>query len=135
MKVTRAQILIRGLSHCCPNCGGRTLFRPGAYFRMNELCPTCGFKFEGTSDDAFFLRSTSLNFGLTVTGFLFPVLLLAYFKRIEVQTAEVLAITGSVGVPIILYRTSRSWGLMNYYIFFPEELPANQGLDSAREKL
>ncbi len=126
MKVTCAQILTRGLTIRCPNCGGRTLFRDGSWFRMNEQCPACAFNFGGTGDDGFYLRSASLNFGVTVTCFLFPVLLLAYFRRIDVLTAEVLAFAGAFAVPGLLYRASRSWGLMNYYIFFPEELPANQ---------
>lgn len=28
---------------------------------------------------------------------------------------------------MLLYRPSRSWGLLNYYLFFPAELPANGG--------
>ena len=128
VKVTRSQIFIRGLTHRCPNCGGHTLFRQGTVFQMNELCPACGFKFEGEGGaEGFYLRSTSLNFGVTLTCYLLPVLLLVYYKSISVLTAEVLAIAGSLLVPVLLYRASRSWGLMNYYVFFPEELPANGG--------
>jgi len=126
MKVTRTQILQRGLTHRCPNCGGRTLFRSGAWFQMNPQCPACGFRFEGTGDDGQYLRSTSLNFGVTVTCYLFPLLLLFHFGWIGATTAEVLAFGGTLLVPILNYRASRSWALMNYYIFFPEALPANQ---------
>lgn len=127
MMVTRSQILIRGLTLCCPNCGDRTLFGPGKWFQMNEKCAACGFKLQGTGDEGFYLRSASLNFGVTVTCILFPVVLLTYHKRIEVQTAEVLAVAGSLLGPVLLYRASRSWGLMNYYVFVPGELPANGG--------
>jgi len=128
MKVTRSQIFTRGLTNCCPNCGGHTLFLPGKIFTMHVQCPICDFKYEGEDGaEGFYLRSTSLNFGVTLTCYLFPVLLLLYFKHIEVLTAEVLAIVGSLLVPVLIYRASRSWGLMNYYIFFPEELPANGG--------
>jgi uncharacterized protein (DUF983 family) len=127
MKVTRVQILTRGLTLCCPNCGGHTLFGAGGYFQMNEVCPACGFKLQGAGDEGFYLRSASLNFGVTVTGLLFPVLLLAFYRRIDVLTAEVLAVAGALLGPVLLYRASRSWGLMNYYVFVPGELPANGG--------
>jgi uncharacterized protein (DUF983 family) len=129
MPVTRAQILLRGLTHRCPNCGGHTLFRAGTWFQMNPQCPACGFRFEGTGDDGQYLRATSLNFGVTVTCFLFPVLLLFHFDCVGATTAEVLAFAGTVVVPVLNYRASRSWGLMNYYIFFPEALPANHPVD------
>jgi uncharacterized protein (DUF983 family) len=125
MKVTRVQILGRGLTHRCPNCGGRTLFRTGSLWRMHEHCPACGFAFEGAGSEGFYLRATSINFGVTVTCFLFPVVLLAYRRVIGVHTAEVLAIAGALLVPALFYRASRSWALMNYYLFAPEELPAN----------
>ena len=53
MKVTRLQIVARGLSNRCPNCGGRTLFREGTLFQVNAACPRCGLKIE--RDDGFFL--------------------------------------------------------------------------------
>ena len=33
--------------------------------------------------------------------------------------------------PILFYRSSRSWWLMNYYVFLPQHLPANR--DAARD--
>jgi len=29
-------------------------------------------------------------------------------------------------IPALFYRSSRSWWLMNYYVFFPHHLPANK---------
>ena len=40
--------------------------------------------------------------------------------------AIVLAAIGAVLVPVLLYRPSRSWFLMNYYFFLPHHLPANK---------
>lgn len=127
MTVTRIDILTRGLTNRCPNCGGKTLFVPGKVYQMHETCPACGFRFEGAGGhEGFYLRSTSLNFGVTLTGYLLPVLLLAYYRAISVPVATGLAFGGAL-VPFLLYRPSRSWGLMNYYIFVPGELPANGG--------
>jgi uncharacterized protein (DUF983 family) len=127
MNVTRIDILTRGLTNRCPNCGGKTLFVPGRIFQMHESCPACGFKFEGASgQEGFYIRATSLNFGVTLTCYLLPVLLLAYTRLISVPVAQGLAFGGAL-VPALLYRSSRSWALLNYYIFSPQELPANEG--------
>jgi uncharacterized protein (DUF983 family) len=123
MKVTRLQMVARGLSNRCPNCGGRTLFRKGSWFEVNKECPRCGLQFE--RDEGFFIGSMSLNYGVTIACFLAPVMLLAYYGVIGTTTAIVLAGAGSIGFPIIFYRSSRSWWLMQYYVLFPTHLPAN----------
>ena len=127
MKVTRAQIIVRGLTNCCPNCGQRTLFKKGSLFRVNEDCSSCGFKIERANDEGFFLGSMSLNYGFTLVAFLLPVALLAYARVIGGRTAVILAVAGAVIVPMLFYRSSRSWWLMNYYFFLPHHLPANGG--------
>jgi uncharacterized protein (DUF983 family) len=133
MNVSRVQIVTRGLTHCCPNCGSRTLFKAGTLFQINQRCPSCGFVFEKNNDEGFFLGSMSLNYGVTLVGFLLPVLLLWYFKVIGDTLAMVLAIVGAIGFPALFYRSSRSWWLMNYYFFFPHHLPANGGKGRAGE--
>jgi len=71
-------------------------------------------------------RTLRETIGVTLTCYLLPVLLLAYTRQISVSTAQALA-GGGVLVPFLLYRPSRSWSLLNYYLFFPTELPANGG--------
>ena len=127
MHVTRVQIVTRGLTNRCPNCGAPTLFKSGTLFQINSQCPKCGFQFERNNDEGFFLGSMSLNYGVTLVCFLLPVLLLWYFKVIGDTVAIVLAGVGAVGFPALFYRSSRSWWLMNYYFFFPHHLPANGG--------
>jgi hypothetical protein len=133
MKVTRAQIVFRGLTNRCPNCGARTLFKEGTFFKTNSQCPACHFEIERGGDEGFFLGSMSLNYGVTLVCFLLPVTLLAYRKVIGVTPAIVLAGVGSIAVPALFYRSSRSWWLMNYYLFFPHHLPANGGTGRAGE--
>jgi hypothetical protein len=127
MHVTRGQIVARGLSHRCPNCGAPTLFKEGSLFKINPECLQCRFAFERGNDEGFFLGSMSLNYGVTLVGFLLPVLLLWYFKVLGDTTAAILAGAGAIGFPMLFYRSSRSWWLMNYYFFFPHHLPANGG--------
>lgn len=131
MKVTRFQIIRRGLTNCCPNCGERTLFRTGTFFETNRECSNCGLKIE--RDEGFFLGSLSLNYGVTLVGFLTPVMLLAYFKVIGVTAAIVLAGVGAIVFPALFYRSSRSWWLMFYYFFIPHHLPVNQRAVAADE--
>lgn len=126
MKVTRAQIVARGLSNRCPNCGARTLFKSGTLFQVNKECPSCGLKIERANDEGFFLGSMSLNYGVTIVGFLVPVLLLHLAGVLSGRVAAILAIIGAIAIPAVFYRSSRSWWLMNYYLFLPHHLPANR---------
>ena len=128
MNVTRVQILARGLTNRCPNCGSHTLFKKGKLFQLNKTCPKCGFLFERDNDEGFFLGSLSLNYGVTLVCFLLPVMLLAYYEVIGATTAAVLAVVGAMIVPALLYRSSRSWWFMNYYLVLPHHLPANGGV-------
>jgi uncharacterized protein (DUF983 family) len=127
MQVTRVQIVARGLTNRCPNCGARTLFKSGTFFEVNKECAACGFVIERANDEGFYLGSASLNFGMTITLYLVPVMLLAFYKVIGTTVAIVLAGVGAFGFPVLFYRSSRSWWLMNYYLLFPHHLPANGG--------
>ena len=124
MKVTRGQIVTRGLTNRCPNCGGKTLFQVGKPFRVNPECPGCAMKIE--RDEGSYLGSLSLIYGVTVVLYLVPMLLLYLAGVLSGMVASVAAGVGAIVVPILLYRPARSWWLMNYYFFLPHHLPANQ---------
>jgi uncharacterized protein (DUF983 family) len=126
MKVTHGQIIARGLSNCCPNCGGKTLFKPGSMLELADKCstPGCGLKIE--KDEGFFLGAMALNYGVTLVGFLTPVTILWYLGVLSARAAVVAALAGAVLLPLVLYRSSRSWQLMLYYTFLPQHLPANR---------
>ncbi|MCX6938824.1 MAG: DUF983 domain-containing protein [Verrucomicrobia bacterium] len=131
MKVTRVQIAARGLTNCCPNCGARTLFVPGAPFKIAPTCTACGLKLE--REEGSFLGAMSLNYGMTICLFLVPVLVAYLLGWLSGLTAAILAGLGAVGFPIFFYRSSRSWWLMNYYLVLPQHLPANQRAVEASE--
>jgi uncharacterized protein (DUF983 family) len=124
MKVTHGQIITRGLSNRCPNCGGRTLFKEGTLFELNLQCKSCGLKIE--KDEGFYLGAMAINYGVTCICFLSPVAIMWYYGILGNRTATVLAIVLALGVPVILYRASRSWQLMLYYSMLPQHLPANR---------
>ena len=125
--VSRAAIIGRGLTNRCPNCGGRTLFKAGTLFQTNPSCTACGLVIE--RDEGFFLGSMSLNYGVTLVGFLTPVMLLAWAGLIPPTPAIVIACVGTIAFPALFYRSSRSWWLMQYYLFLPHHLPANKRPD------
>jgi len=131
MKVTSFQIVARGLTNRCPNCGGHSLFKQGTLFDLNGACPDCGLKIE--KDEGFFLGSMSLNYGVTLICYLCPVALLWYGGVLGGKWAAGLAIGGALLVPAIFYRSSRSWWLMTYYLFLPQHLPANRRALDAKE--
>ena len=124
MNVTRGQIIQRGLSLRCPNCGAPGLFEKGRWFRLNRSCPHCGLKLE--RDEGSFLGAMSLNYGVTLICFLVPVLVLYLMGVLSGRTASIVAGVGSVAFPMLFYRHSRSLWLMNYYLVLPHHLPANR---------
>lgn len=122
--VTRGQIAARGLTHRCPNCGGRTLFVPGRPFTVARRCPDCDLPFE--RDEGSFLGAISLNYGVTVCGVLVPLCLAYLFGWVGGRAAAITAGLVAILFPVLFYRSSRSWWLMNYYLVVPHHLPANQ---------
>jgi uncharacterized protein (DUF983 family) len=124
MKVTQGQVIARGLINRCPNCGGSHLFKEGTLFQLADECPDCHLRFE--KDEGFFLGAMALNYGVTVVVFLTPVVLAWYAGWIGGRLAVGLALGLSLVMPIVLYRSSRSWQLMLYYFFLPQHLPANR---------
>lgn len=123
MQVTRGQIVSRGLSGHCVNCGARTLFPPRS-FRINERCSSCGLKFD--RGEGFFLGPFVINYTVTAFCFIVPVVLLYATGHIGATLTLVLAGVGALGIPLLLYRRSWSWWLMTYFYFLPQKLPANR---------
>eukprot|EP01035_Chromulina_nebulosa_P065211 gene65211-89222_t len=93
MKVTRGQIISRGLANCCPNCGAPSLFPPGAHFTINRTCASCDMKLSRT--DGFYLGPLVINYTLTVAFVIVPLILLFAFDVIGSRTAIVLCGTGA----------------------------------------
>ncbi len=131
MSVTQPQIIQRGLTNCCPNCGGKTLFNPEKPLELNRACPQCGLKLE--REEGFFLGAMALNYGVTCIVFLTPIALLWYYGVLGNTVAAIVAIAAALLVPLVLYRSSRSWQLMLYYFFLPQHLPANRREQSGTE--
>lgn len=124
MTVTKAQILHRGLTHRCPNCGERTLFPPKS-LRVHRRCPKCGTGFD--RGDGFFLGPWVLNYTVAAFLFVLPAIVAGASGIVSWTVALVLAIIGCLVLPLLLYRSTWSWWLMLYFLFLPGSLPANGG--------
>jgi uncharacterized protein (DUF983 family) len=123
VKVTRLQIIERGLACRCPNCGQRTLFVPGTLFKVNARCSACGLTFE--KGEGTFLGPFVLNYTVTAFGFIVPVLLLHTLGKVGPGAALGLCFVGAPGLPLLLYRLSWGWWLLLYYFFLQDNLPSN----------
>ncbi len=134
-RVTVGQILARGLTLRCPNCGARSLFR--GLVGMNERCRVCGLLFE--REEGFFLGSMVFNYVITalVAGVVPCIILLAGLAYAPLREQVELfgaAVVGGIALPFLLYRPSKSLWLMTYYVFLPGDLPANGGRQEKNER-
>ena len=127
MAVTAGQIIRRGITLRCPNCGGRTLFRH--WLAMHDRCARCGLRFE--REPGFFLGALVINYTVTLVLLLVPMVVLVFQQKADVLTAVVIGFAWSILFPLAFFPTSKSLWLMTYYVFFPRQLPANGGTDSA----
>jgi uncharacterized protein (DUF983 family) len=123
MKVTRLDVVRNGIACRCPNCGGRSLFVPGRFFKVNETCPTCGLRIE--KGDGAFLGPFVINYSFTAFGVIIPIILLHVGGRLGATPTLILCMIGALGVPLLFYRVSWGWWLLLYYFFIPDNLPGN----------
>ncbi len=125
MKVTAGQVISRGLACRCPNCGEKTLFQPGKLFGVNPACPNCGLKFE--KGEGAFLGPFVLNYGVTVFGFVLPIVAFAVAGKLSLPLTIAGAAIAAFLLPLAFYRWSWGWWVGLYYFFLLDNLPANRG--------
>jgi len=124
VKVTRMDVVSHGITCRCPNCGERTLFAHGHYFKVNEKCPSCGLTIE--KGDGAFLGPFVISYAVTAFGVIIPIILMHVKGWVGATPTLVLCFVAALGVPVAFYRLSWGWWLMLYYFFLPDNLPANR---------
>ena len=97
MRVTRSQIVLRGLSNECPNCGSHTLFKAGTRFTINPRCGACGLSID--RGDGFFLGAFVVNYTVTVLVFVVPAMVLYVSGVLGLTTAAVVALPTPAAPP------------------------------------
>ncbi len=119
MKISRGDIIARGLTGRCPRCGAFGLFRH--WFRLNKSCSGCGLPLE-KEESGFYFGTTSIGYVLAIIVVLIPVCFLVVLDLLSVWMGVALAIVGSVLLVVALYPILLCWVLMSYYALFPERL-------------
>ncbi len=122
--VSNAQVVRRGLTNRCPNCGEKTLFAAKS-LRIRRRCTNCKTGFD--RGEGFFLGPLVINYTVAVLFFVVPAIIAGARGAITWPVAATLAIFGCIVPPLVLYRLSWSWWLMLYFYTNPDRLPANGG--------
>ncbi len=121
--IASRDVVSRGLRWRCPNCEGPLVFGPR--MRLAQQCPQCGLRWD--RGNGFFLGAMVWNYGVTVFGLLFWVVLAALRGWISPPVAIGLGLAIALVFPLIFYKWSWVLWLTTYYTFLPNELPANTG--------
>ncbi|MGC6423454.1 MAG: DUF983 domain-containing protein [Lentimonas sp.] len=126
-KVGPRQLIYRGFTQTCPNCGGSKLFK--STLKLHHRCPNCGMTLE--RGDGYYLGPLCLNYGFVAVGFVLPVLGVGLLiEAFSFNVSLAIALVGAFILPLLLYRISWSIWLMIYYICLSDELHANHSEDS-----
>ena len=124
LKVTRGDIIARGLLCHCPNCGKRGLL--ASWFRLNQSCATCGMDLARSA--GLYSGTTSIGYVAAIIFVIIPICFLVAFKVLSVTAGVLLGIFGSFGFIVLIYPVMLCWMVMAYHVAMPGELPANGGL-------
>ncbi len=129
-RVSRWEILVRGATLRCPNCGGYGLFK--SWFRLHKSCQRCGMTLE--KEQGFYLGTTSIGYVLAIIFVLLPVCALVVMDVLGVWVGVSLGIVGTVVFTVAMYPCLLGWVIMFYFAMLPHELPANKPESEAAEK-
>ncbi|GBL27708.1 hypothetical protein EMGBS8_16560 [Verrucomicrobiota bacterium] len=123
LKITRGDIIARGILCYCPNCGQRGLLK--SWFRLNAACAQgCGLDLAKSA--GVYSGTTSIGYVAAIIFVIIPTCFLVVFKLLTVGQGVALGILGSLGFIVLIYPVMLCWMVMAYHVALPEELPANQ---------
>jgi len=123
LKITRGDIIARGILCYCPNCGQRGLLK--SWFRLNAACAQgCGLDLAKSA--GVYSGTTSIGYVAAIIFIIIPTCFLVVFKLLTVGQGVALGILGSLGFIVLIYPVMLCWMVMAYHLALPEELPANQ---------
>ncbi len=95
----------RALRRKCPLCGVRVF---DGWFRMKEVCPRCGHRFERES--GYWVGAITINTTVTFMSFVGLFLILTLVNWPDVPWGMVMGVTVAVNVifPIVFYPISKT---------------------------
>ena len=104
--VSPTRMVLRGLVHRCPRCGGRRVFE--SFFTMKERCPRCGLKL--IRHEGFSLGSTTINMVVTFGLFLLIIVVgtIVTYPHIRVVPVTIAGLAVAIIVPIAFYPSAQT---------------------------
>ena len=129
LKVTRGDIIARGVLCHCPNCGKRGLL--ASWFRLGKACRSCGMDLARSA--GIYSGTTSIGYVASIVFVIIPVCFLVVFKVLPVTAGVLIGIFGSFGFIVLVYPVMLCWMVMAYHVALPGELPANGGQEGRDE--
>ncbi len=90
LKVTRGDIIARGLLGHCPNCGRRGLL--ASWFRLGKACRSCGMDLARSA--GLYSGTTSIGYVAAILFVIIPICFLVSFKVLSVKAGLLRGISG-----------------------------------------
>lgn len=130
LKVTRSDIISRGLIGRCPNCGEYGLLQ--SWFHLRKSCKVCQMDLARSA--GFYSGTTSIGYVASILFIILPIIFLVVNQQLSVRAGVLLSIFGSLGFIVLIYPLMLGWMVMVYHVALPHELPANSAQnDSDRQ--
>ena len=129
LKITRGDIIARGLLCCCPNCGQRGLL--ASWFRLGKACRSCGMDLARSA--GIYSGTTSIGYVAAILFVILPIIFLVALKVLSVKAGVLLGIFGTFGFIVLIYPLMLCWMVMAYHVALPGELPVNGGREGRDE--
>jgi uncharacterized protein (DUF983 family) len=115
---SRVIYLLRAVRGTCPRCSGAHLFR--TRFRLHTHCPDCGLPLE--HEDGWSLGAVPLNYAITCLFWVLPIAILLLLGICGLVSALLMAGLGTLIIPVITYRFSKTLWAGIYYAVLPHEV-------------
>jgi len=126
LKISRGEIISRGLVCRCPNCGEYGLLQ--SWFHLRKSCSSC--QMDLTRSAGFYSGTTSIGYVASIIFIILPVIFLVINQTLSVRAGILISIFGSMGFIILIYPVMLCWMVMVYHVALPGELPANTDSNS-----
>ncbi len=130
LKITRAEIIQRGLLCNCPNCGEHGLLQ--SWFRLNKSCAHCGMDLARSA--GFYSGTTSIGYVASIIFIIIPICFLVGYKVLSVGAGIALGIVGTFGFMVLIYPVMLCWMVMAYHVALPLDLPGNRDGSAPRDE-
>lgn len=128
---SKAAIVVRGLTKCCPRCGRGGLFQ--RWTEMLDACPRCGLVFE--QEDGYWVGALTVNtmVSLILFAVLIGVVVTITWPDIPVYPTMAVGIVAGIAFPFLYYPFSKTfWVAIDLAFLNPWRMQPGTGLRRQR---